>query len=240
MLSNDLTFPNAPANNWYSSFSFSVDPANNRLNSYSNNLGQTSIGYDLAGNILSDGVKSFVYDGAGRIASLDPNTSVYRYDALGRRVKKTYTYQNQSEATISGNIISIYGPAGELLADYTTENGPSGSNNSRTDYILNESEAVGKRTVPQSGSETIEGFHRSHLNQIFDPATYSVNSGLSSMHGIPYRSGGNEQFTGHKDDPESGLHYNLARSYNPVTARWTSPDTIVGNAYDPLSLNKYG
>jgi hypothetical protein len=36
------------------------------------------------------------------------------------------------------------------------------------------------------------------------------------------------------------LHYNLARSFDPVIARWNSPDPIVGNAYDPQSLNKYG
>ena len=60
------------------------------------------------------------------------------------------------------------------------------------------------------------------------------------MYGIPFGSGGNDQFSGHKDDPESGLHYNLARSYNPAIARWISPDPIVGSAFDPQSLNKYG
>ena len=153
----------------------------------------------------------------------------------GRRIKKTYSYQGQS-GTISGNIISIYGPGGELLADYTNEN----DNISRTDYILYGSQAIARRIVPQSGSATVQDLYRNHLNQVFDLSTYTVTTGLSTMYGIPFRSGGNDQFSGHKDDPESGLHYNLARSFDPVIARWISPDPIVGNAYDPQSLNKYG
>jgi RHS repeat-associated protein len=59
------------------------------------------------------------------------------------------------------------------------------------------------------------------------------------MYGQPYSSGGDEQFPGHKDDPESGLHYNLARSYDPSMSRWISADKVMPNAYDPQSLNKY-
>jgi RHS repeat-associated protein len=51
--------------------------------------------------------------------------------------------------------------------------------------------------------------------------------------------GGDEQFPGHKDDPESGLHYNLARSYDPTMSRWISADKVMPNAYDLQSLNKY-
>ena len=169
------------------------------------------------------------------MTSAGPGAGTYRYDALGRRIKKTYSYQGQS-GTISGNTISIYGPGGELLADYTNEN----NNISRTDYILYGSQAIARRIVPQSGSATVQDLYRNHLNQVFDLSTYTVTTGLSTMYGIPFGSGGNDQFSGHKDDPESGLHYNLARSFNPVIARWNSPDPIVGNAYDPQSLNKYG
>ena len=78
------------------------------------------------------------------------------------------------------------------------------------------------------------------MQQVIDPATYAVNSGKKSIQGTPYASGGDDQFQGHKDDAESGLHYNLARMYNSGTSRWTSPDSHSGNAYDPQSLNKYG
>ena len=59
------------------------------------------------------------------------------------------------------------------------------------------------------------------------------------MYALPFGSGGNDQFAGHKNDPESGLHYNLARSYNPIMSRWPSADSVTQNIYDPQSLNKY-
>ena len=233
MLTNNLTFPGDPQSNWYSSFN--VNAADNRLASYTNSQGTTSTTYDAAGNMLTEGSRSYAFDGAGRMTSAGPGAGTYRYDALGQRIKKTYSYQGQS-GTISGSIVSIYGPGGELLADYVVENGSS----SRTDYILYGSQAIARRSVPQSGSATVQDLYRNHVNQIFDLSTYTVTTGLSTMYGIPFGSGGNDQFSGHKDDPESGLHYNLARSYNPTIARWTSPDPIVGNAFDPQSLNKYG
>ena len=233
MLTNNLTFPSDPQSNWYSSFN--VNAADNRLASYTNSQGTTSTTYDAAGNMLTEGSRSYAFDGAGRMTSAGPGAGTYRYDALGQRIKKTYSYQGQS-GTISGSIVSIYGPGGELLADYVVENGSS----SRTDYILYGSQAIARRSVTQSGSATVQDLYRNHLNQVFDLSTYTVTTGLSTMYGIPFGSGGNDQFSGHKDDPESGLHYNLARSYNPTIARWISPDPIVGNAFDPQSLNKYG
>ncbi len=59
------------------------------------------------------------------------------------------------------------------------------------------------------------------------------------MYGMPFGSGGNDQFAGHKDDPESGLHYNLARSYDSSLSRWQSGDPITTHIFDPQSLNKY-
>lgn len=233
MLTNNLTFPNAPQNNWYSNFN--VSASNNRLVSYTNSEGTTATTYNAAGNMLTEGSRSYAYDGAGRMTSAGPGVGTYRYDALGRRIKKTYSYQGES-GTISGSTISIYGPGGELLADYTNDT----DNISRTAYILYGSQAIARRLIPQSGSATVKDLYRNHLNQVLDLSTYTFNTGRSTMYGIPYLSGGNDQFSGHKDDPESGLHYNLARSYNATIARWISPDSIVGNGYDPQSLNKYG
>jgi hypothetical protein len=45
------------------------------------------------------------------------DTGTYRYDALGRRVQKTYNYQDQSGA-VSGSVISIYGPGDILYVEF--------------------------------------------------------------------------------------------------------------------------
>jgi RHS repeat-associated protein len=188
--------------------------------------------------MIADGSQNYTYDGAGRITVFGANSGVYRYDALGRRIKKTYIYQSQS-GTVSGSIISIYGSNSELLVDYKTETGPSGPNNSRTNYIVDQNLAIAMIIIPESGSATTKFLHRNHLNQVVDPASFGAGYGASSMYGQPYSSGGDEQFPGHKDDPESGLHYNLARSYDPAMSRWVSADKVMPNAYDPQSLNKY-
>jgi RHS repeat-associated protein len=188
--------------------------------------------------MIVEGSQSYTYDGAGRITVFGANSGVYRYDALGRRIMKTYIYQSQS-GTVSGSIISIYGSGNALLVDYKTETGPEGNNNSRTNYVVNNGIAIAIRTIPESGSATTKYLHRNHLGQVVDPVDLTTGYGVSSMYSQPYSSGGDEQFPGHKDDPESGLHYNLARSYDPRMSRWISADKVMPNAYDPQSLNKY-
>jgi len=89
-------------------------------------------------------------------------------------------------------------------------------------YIVDQSLAIAIRIIPESGSATTKFLHRNHLNQVVDPATFGAGFTASSMYGQPYSSGGDEQFPGYKDDPESGLHYNLARSYDPRMSRWIS------------------
>jgi len=61
-----------------------------------------------------------------------------------RRIQKTYDYEDQS-GTITGSIISIYGPGGILLVEYKTETNPSGSNIWQTNHILNGSSTIARR-----------------------------------------------------------------------------------------------
>ncbi len=237
MLTNQLQYPGNPGQD--SQITYDVNASNNRLSGYTDGQDAVTTAYDATGNLLAEGARSYAWDGAGRMTSVTgTDWGVYRYDALGRRVKKTYTYQVPS-GTVSGNIISIYGAGNELMADYRTETTPSGSNNARTDYILNGSQAVARRTVTGGGATTTEYLRRGHLNQVIDMASYTISSGLTSMYGQPFSPGGNDQFAGHKDDPESGLHYNLARSYSSIMSRWPSPDSVTSNVHDPQMLNKY-
>ena len=195
---------------------------------------------------MQEGAQRYAYDGAGRLINAGPDAGIYKYDAFGRRVKKTYVFENEEE-TAYGTLISVYGPGDALLADYVKEPGTAGTMRKVTmNYIIG-GEAIAKRIVSETyfedGSEsksvTTKYLHRNHLSQVINPDEYDINTGAESMNGQPFASGGDDQFQGHKDDPESGLHYNIARSYNPMIARWTTPDPLSGNAYIPQSLNKY-
>ncbi len=54
-------------------------------------------------------------------------------------------------------------------------------------------------------------------------------------------SGGDSRFTytGQESDQETGLMYYKARYYNPQLKRFTQPDSIVQDWYDPQTLNRY-
>ena len=47
------------------------------------------------------------------------------------------------------------------------------------------------------------------------------------------------KFTGQEYDPESNLYYYNARYYDPMIGMFTSADTIVPQAFDPMSYNRY-
>ena len=46
-------------------------------------------------------------------------------------------------------------------------------------------------------------------------------------------------FTGQEKDSETELMYYGARYYSPILGRFTQPDTLLQNVYDPQLLNRY-
>jgi len=89
-------------------------------------------GYDIAGNVLSDGLHGFAYDGENRIAQVSGGVS-YIYDAEGRRVGKSdgtvYTVNTggavldevngsvwkRSEVTLGGHHLATVNAAGVVF-----------------------------------------------------------------------------------------------------------------------------
>src|SRR5207247_3161932 len=146
------------------------------------------------------------------------------------------------------SLIAIYGPGGELLTEYKNETNSVYGETTTTYHIQMSGQTVARRVIGTNiyggPASRTEWLHRNHLNQVV--AVDSVNDSNQSVFGRiagysqPYNSGGSDQFQGHKDDPESGLHYNLARSYSPAMARWTSADSVTPTPYRPRSPNKYG
>jgi len=61
--------------------------------------------------------------------------------------------------------------------------------------------------------------------------SWQKTTGMSSL--IRHR------YTDQEFDAETGLYNYNARLYDPSIARFISPDTIVGNPYSSLALNRY-
>ena len=198
--------------------------------------------------MITEGAKSYTFNAASQLKSMTgPSGSqgTYRFDAMGNRVKRTWNYQSGS--TWSGSLIAIYGPGGELLTEYKNETNSVYGETTTTYHIQMSGQTVARRVIGTNiyggPASRTEWLHRNHLNQVV--AVDSVNDSNQSVFGRiagysqPYNSGGSDQFQGHKDDPETSLHYNLARSYSPAMARWISADSVMARPFDPPSLNKY-
>jgi RHS repeat-associated protein len=207
---------------------FSVNSANNRL---------TNLTYDSAGNVISDGSKSYSYNALGKVSQVNSGQlAAYRYDALGRQVKKTYLYNN-AWGQVSGTIIYVYGVSGEILAEYKNETTYWGTETSTTNNVVNGGQIVSQRKTgidPWGSINSLTQLRRNHLGEV-------AAWGSSSFRGYPqpFTSGGSDQFPGQKDNPETGLNDFGARNYNPTTVRWMAADSVTGHIYDPQSLNKY-
>jgi hypothetical protein len=200
---------------------FNVVATNNRLSSYTKtysldplNPTTYTTSYDTAGNLATEGSKTYTYDGVSRLKAMTgPNNSqgTYRFDALGRRVKNTWSYL-VGPNTVSGSMISVYGPGGELLTEYKNQTDVSGTQNTTTHHIQMNGQTIAKRvtgTIYGGSVDHTEWLHRNHLNKVVgaDYAGTTNGQGQIATYSRPYNSGGSDQFQGHKDDPESGLHY---------------------------------
>jgi len=102
---------------------FVVDPATNRMTTrkydYSYYIHQNyPATYDAAGYLSADSFYNYSYNGMGLLKQVNSGqTGSYRYDAMGRRVKRTYSFMN-NYGTESGTIIYVYGVDGQIAAEY--------------------------------------------------------------------------------------------------------------------------
>jgi len=182
--------------------------------------------HDARGNVIGDGLHTFVYDDANQPASIaGADNGSFLYDGAFRRVKQV----------IDGTTIySLYDQSGALL---TRDNASTGQVtdflnlggktfvrvvNGTPWYPLNDQLGSAYMVADQSGSVPASGTYR------FTPygETLGNDPGASNQQG----------FTGHIED-ETGLTYMQARYYDPVIGRFLSPDPL-GYA-DQLNLYAY-
>jgi hypothetical protein len=183
-------------------------------------IGNTTVNYDPAGDMLNDGNCSYTYDGEQRMASATCGgvTTYYVYDGEGQRVRDVTTSNTTDEA---------YGVGGSLLWRYT---GSSSDPNQRAFVPL------GGRLLAEyySGGTIFD-----HPDEIGSMATSSDYTGNNFNEKLFYPFG--ELWTG-AAIPNLNMHQTFAqlpdydsetdqyntpnRHYNP-TGRWLSPGKMV-------------
>ena len=212
-----------------SQYSYSTDPNSNRLQSQGG--AQTvNYSYDPAGNLTGDGRFTHSYNAAGRrIATTDTATGQtvnYGYDAFGQRVSKTnggntsqYVYDEQ------GHLIGEYDTTGQLVQEII--------------WLGDLPVAVLKPSANSGATPDIYYIHADHLGtprKITRPIDNKVMWSWESEafgNSLPDQNPSglgdfvfNLRFPGQYYDAETGLHYNMARYYNPRVGGYEQSDPI--------------
>jgi RHS repeat-associated protein len=175
--------------------------------------------YDDNGNLLSDGVNTYVYDSANRLTTVNgPSSSTYTYNGLGDRLSQdgvNYTLDLNSDLT-------------QVLSDGTTS------------YTY----GLGRISQQQSGntSEYFFGDALGSVRQLVNNAGEVTLANSYDPYGNVVQSSGNGRstygYTGETADA-NGLIYLRARYYNPMDGRFVSRDTWDGDEYQPITYNKW-
>jgi RHS repeat-associated protein len=198
--------------------------AANGLNQYANVTpvggSAVNIGYDLNGNLTSDGTFAYGYDPQNRLMTVTKTgTSIaHAYDPLGRRTAKTVNGTATYFLHAGNAEIAEYDGAGNLLRRYVP--GPG------IDQPIAMITAAGAITYfhrDKSGSVVAMSDASGNLTE--GPYTYDsygncITGGVACASGEPFK------YTGQRQDPETGLYYYRARYYSPLLGRFLQTDPI--------------
>jgi RHS repeat-associated protein len=181
--------------------------ADNRLTQW----GTANLYYDANGNMTSDGINSYVWDGRNHLASMDSAIISFQYDGYGRRSGKTISGTSTNYLYDGANAVQELSgttPTANLLMgstdEYFTRTDSSGTANFLTD-------AVGSTVALTNSSGSALA---SYVYEPFGNATLASGSSAN-----PY------QYTGRENDG-TGLYYYRARYYAPTLGRFISEDPI--------------
>lgn len=217
-----------------SSSAYSYPAGSNRLSSVSG--GQTlAFTYTASGAVATETApeagkwysQDFIYDSRDRNIGVTvrdgdkTGDTQYLYNALGERVSKERTGAGRDHEESHGHARYIYDREGRLLAEAT--DGQATKN-----YVY-----IGNLPVAVMDGGNVYYIHADHLGapqNMTDDRQQIVWDRLSKPFGETFTIAGsaslNLRFPGQYHDAETGLDYNLFRSYDPALGRYTQSDPI--------------
>jgi len=204
------------------SVNYAYESASNKLTSATGAVPR-SYTHDAAGNLISDGTNTFLYDARGRMSQVTSGgvTTQYAVNGIGQRINKS------GPGVPTGAIHFVYDEAGHLMGEYDATGGviqetvwlndlPVGILKTGARYYVNpEHLGTPLSIVDVNGTVVWRWDH--------DP----FGSGMPDQS----PSGGdafvyNLRFPGQYYDSETGLFYNYHRDYSPVLGRYVQSDPI--------------
>ncbi len=179
--------------------------------------------------------------------SIDPRKEVVTYvldvresaPATGRIIAK-YTYDYNGNRILKelfdaqGKSSSIYYPDESFVMEVDEKTKAVND----IVYYYDDSDLVAKKE-----NNKISYYHPDHLGST-SVVTDEQSNIIENNHYLPFgeileESNERYLYTGQESDPESKLYYYGARYYSPYLAKFTQPDTIIQDIYNPQNLNRY-
>jgi RHS repeat-associated protein len=198
---------------------------------YTNFTDFASYLYDYAGNLIKDSEYYYQYNSYNQLERVRINNASgivleqYYYDENGDRAIKVHYFNSTVNETVY-----YYG-------DYVRVVNASGVFDTVEFYHGD------KLIAERKNDSTMLFFHPDHLGST-SLITNSTGGIVEETFYEPFGaviSGGNQSrfdYTG-KETDLTDLEYFGARYYNPQIGKWTQPDALIQNIYDPQSLNRY-
>jgi RHS repeat-associated protein len=193
--------------------------------------------YDLAGDMIGDGIHSYQYDAEGRLASVDSgSTATYVYDAGGTRVRR-----------ITGGLTydDVHDLGGRVISDFIVT-GSTGTWNRGEVYAGGMHLAT---YIPSMGNTYFvhgDWLGTERVRSTAGGAIYSTWTSYPFGEGSATPNPSPAHFTGKERDSESGNDYFGARYYSSSMGRFMSPDWSAqeepvpyAKLDNPQSLNLY-
>lgn len=184
--------------------------------------------------MTSDTQNCSVYNEANQLKQVKNCTTnqliaEYVYDYNGNRIEKK-NYQN-------GQLIAtVYSPEDE----YETKKIASTGATQNTTYYFANDQLIAKKN-PDGSKNYYSNDHLGSASVVTDQNGTVVEQTAYDPWGNITSGGtnGKYQYTGQEKDSETGLDYYNARYYNPAIQHFTQADTLVADAYNPQTLNRY-
>lgn len=230
---------------------------NDRLTSADGHYGNKSYSYNQIGNITSKDGQTYSYNSIPHAVTAKGSDS-FAYDSNGnmttaRGKTLAYNYNNMMTSFTGGHSYAYFGKRRVKKVENGTttryffpnyEEEDDGTLNVVKSYFIN-----GKKVAQRSTDDGLMFYHKDHLESSaritksngdlakkIGYTPYGMDDYESDHNGSAYKV--KYRFNG-KEKDATGLYYYGARYYDPDLGRFTTPDTIVQDPYDPQTLNRY-
>jgi len=189
--------------------------------------------YDPAGNLLSDGRRTYAWDAENRLIEVrDQATGAlvasFTYDGFGRRLSRTTTAGTVFYHYDGGKVTCETDAAGNILAAYTygPDGGPATLRYQGQTYFYHTNDRGDVLGLTAASGAVVTSYRYDAWGNVLEATgpVAVVN---------PYR------YAGYRQDDSTGLYHLKTRYYDAAIGRFLSRDAVLGQPKEATTLNGY-